>query len=269
MSPEELEAILDLRSILASTGHRVVLVGAYARETVFDRALGGVTHRATRDVDFAIRVASWTEFESIATALTTTRLFRRMKEDGIKFLHENETELDLLPYGDITDEDDILRWPQEPQRKMSMAGFATIEAHATEEDLGGIVLHVADLPSLVALKLFAYADRSHWTSKDLEDLIHILDHATEVLFDRVYKELGGDLASTDYANYGALLLGLDLRTRLDDATLKRLLTIVRSSILRAPAYPELSRTAAPRRLDLDTAIQRFEALAAGMARART
>ncbi len=57
MTPEISEAIADLQSIFESTGHSLVLIGAFAREVTLDRAIGQGSHRATRDVDAAVRVA--------------------------------------------------------------------------------------------------------------------------------------------------------------------------------------------------------------------
>lgn len=262
MTDEVIEAIQALRSALAATGHQVVLVGAHARNLTIDRPLGHEPRR-TRDVDFAVRVADWTEYGVVATALVEIAGFQRRQTDTIKFLHPNGTELDIIPYGGIVDQDAMLRWPDDPQREMSMAGFAAIDAHVIDERVGDDILRVPHPSVLVALKIFAYADRSTQTLKDLEDLCTILQHATDLFHDRAFKELGDAVADYDYPDYGPLLIGRDIRARFDEHTLTMLLTIVRTKILRAPDYSDLYR-ARSRQVEPEEAIRHFGTLITGM-----
>jgi len=262
MTPDSLVAIRDLQAIVAATGHHIVLIGAYAREVTFDRAIGIPSLRATRDVDAAVRIAGWPEFELLATALTETGAVRRTERDGLKFVHRIGTEIDLLPYGDITDANATLRWPDDPARTMSLAGFTTLDAHAENADLGGVILPVADLCDLVALKLFAFNDRGDRTTKDLEDLAFILEHATDALHDRAFQELdGSELVARPYEEYGALFLGRDLRARIDDTARERLAAIVRRAAQGVPSLPRMLRASSERSADL---LERFDALEEGL-----
>jgi len=262
MTPDTLVALRDLQAIVAASGHHIVLIGAYAREVTFDRAIGIRSHRATRDVDAAVRIAGWAEFERLATEIAATGAFRRTERAGLRFIHRNGTEIDLLPYGDITDANATLRWPDDPARTMSLAGFTTLDAHAIDADLGGVILPVADLCGLVALKLFAFDDRGDRTTKDLEDLAFILEHATDALHDRAFQELDGhELIARPYEEYGALLLGRDLRTRFDDTAHERLAAIVRRAAQGLPVLPGMFRASPERSADL---LQRFDALEAGL-----
>jgi predicted nucleotidyltransferase len=263
MTPDALVAIRDLQAIVAATGHHIVLIGAYAREITFDRAIGIRSQRATRDIDAAVRIAGWAEFERLATEIVTTATFRRTERDGLKFVHRNGTEVDLLPFGGITGDDATLRWPDDPTRTMTLAGFGTLDERAVDADLGGVILPVADLCDLVALKLFAFNDRADRTTKDLEDLVFILEHATDALHDRAFKELdSSELIAQPYEEYGALLLGHDLRVRFDGPTRERLVSIARRAARRVPSLPALHRGSSSDQPDaLD---RRFAALEAGL-----
>lgn len=265
MTPDALAAIRDLQAIVTATGHHLVLIGAFAREVTFDRRISHRSPRATRDIDTAVRIAGWAEFEELAAALSASGAFRRTERAGLKFVHRNGTEVDLLPYGAIADRDAdaTLRWPNDPTRKMSLAGFAMLDAHAVDADLGGVILPVADLCDLVALKLFAFDDRGNQTIKDLEDLAFIVEHATEALHDRVFEDLDAEaLIDRPYEDYGALLLGRDLRDRFDDTTRERLAAIVRRAARRVPSLPGVFRASSPGRTD--DLLERFSALEAGI-----
>ena len=54
MRPDPLNALIEAVRSLESDGRRVMIVGAVARELVFDRTLGGRPHRVTRDLDVAV-----------------------------------------------------------------------------------------------------------------------------------------------------------------------------------------------------------------------
>lgn len=192
MGPDRSEAIADLRSVLDATGHSIVIIGAYGRELTFDRSVGRTSERATLDVDAAVRMRDWLEFEQLAGAIAASGHFLRTDRDGLTFRHRNGTELDLLPHGPIASPDSRLRWPNDPTRSLSVEGFDTLTAHVVHVSVGGVTVAVADLPALVALKLFAHDDRADHTRKDLEDLVFILRHATDSLGDRVFNELDGE-----------------------------------------------------------------------------
>ena len=70
MSTEPLSVLAEAVHLLERAGHRVVLVGAVARQTVFDSRLGRHPYRATRNVDAAVRVSDWKQYEQIASILT-------------------------------------------------------------------------------------------------------------------------------------------------------------------------------------------------------
>jgi predicted nucleotidyltransferase len=132
-----------------------------------------------------------------------------------------------------------------------------------DRGVGGVILPVADLCNLVALKLFAFTDRGDHTTKDLEDLTFILEHATDALHDRVFEELDGHiLIARPYEQYGALLLGRDLRIRFDDAACERLAAIARRAARRVPSLPGAFRASSSERSE--DLVQRFNALAAGV-----
>ena len=161
---DPVHAIVEAVQALESDGRRILLVGAFARELTFDRALGSRPYRATRDVDAGVEVASWEAYDSLATRLVMNTRFHRLEPDGLTFVHEDGTQLDLLPFGGILDRSGLLRWPRNPSRTLSLHGFEAADESAIVVHIGNIVVRVAALPNLVGLKLIAYRDRSQRTS---------------------------------------------------------------------------------------------------------
>ena len=101
MRPDPLNALIEAVRSLESDGRRVMIVGAVARELVFDRTLGGRPHRVTRDLDVAVRVSGWREYGILAATLTSETQFRLLEPNGITFVDPDGTSLDLLPFGGI------------------------------------------------------------------------------------------------------------------------------------------------------------------------
>ena len=53
MTPEHIEALADLPALLDAEGHSVVIIGAFAREATFDRAIERAPPRRTLDARHA------------------------------------------------------------------------------------------------------------------------------------------------------------------------------------------------------------------------
>lgn len=204
----ELEAVAVLARVAEARGLRVLLIGAFARQIVFDQQYEGQPYRATRDIDLGVRVATWGEYGDFITALVSAG-FTREAEHKLRYL--DGTEFDLLPFGGVVDEHNRLTW-WGSERVMSMDGFGSADAHGELRDVAGVRLRVANLPGLVALKLFAFRDRgTDPRSSDLGDLDYILSNASGALEKRVYTELfPAQLVALDYPELGPYLLGRDV-----------------------------------------------------------
>ncbi len=59
MSRPELVALAALATVAEDLGVSIVLIGALAREIVFDLSSAGHALRATRDVDAGVHVQDW------------------------------------------------------------------------------------------------------------------------------------------------------------------------------------------------------------------
>ncbi len=256
----ELEAVAVLARVAGARRLRVLLIGAFARQIVFDQQHEGQPYRATRDIDLGVRVATWSEYGDFITALASAG-FTREAEHKLRYL--DGTEFDLLPFGGVVDENNKLTW-RESECVMSMDGFNSADAHGELRGVAGVQLRVANLPGLITLKLFAFRDRgTDPRSSDLEDLNYIFSNASDTLRERVYADISpAHLGAFDYPELGPYLLGRDVAHTVSRDEVASLVVILDTRVLVAPDYALLSRAA--RSSDLEGTVARFRAFKQGL-----
>ncbi len=256
----ELEAVATLARVAEAYGLRTLLIGAFAREIVFDQQHEGRRYRATRDIDVGVYVATWTDYWAFVDALVTAG-FSHDAEHKLRYL--DGTELDLLPFGGVVDENNQLTW-MGGERVMSMNGFDSADAHSELRDVAGVQFRVANLPGLIVLKLFAFRERGlNLRSSDLGDLNYIFANASDAFTERIYAELTPELIEAlGYPELGPYLLGREVVTTVRPDEIEELTTIIDKYILAAPDYAVLSRLAGLS--ELKETIARFEAFKGGL-----
>jgi predicted nucleotidyltransferase len=198
-----------------------------ARDVILYHVFGLETGRATLDVDVAVAVDNWPEFERIKTRLVETgkvtidenrphRLFYRAIAEG------KRSPLDLLPFGGVERRPSEIAWPPDLSVVMNVAGYREALAAAEQVELrAGLVVRVASLPSLAVLKLFAWDDRGLEDARDALDfgaLLHSYSEAGNE--DRLY---GDEMPLLEAVGYdvdlaSARLLGKDAARIIGPAT---------------------------------------------------
>jgi predicted nucleotidyltransferase len=200
---------LDVLTLVDRVARQVGLdyfvTGAMARDILLYHVFGLETGRATLDVDLAVAVDSWPEFDAIKTRLIETaaviaddnrphRLFYRAGLEGKRY------PFDLLPFGGIEQRPSQIAWPPDLSVVMNVAGYREAFAAAEQVELHpGFVVRVASLPSLAVLKLFSWDDRGLEDSRDALDfgvLLHSYGEAGNE--DRLYGEEMPLLEAVDY-----------------------------------------------------------------------
>ena len=94
------------------------VIGATARDIIFEYAYGIKAPRGTRDIDLAVQIASWQEFQQLQNQLIATGQFSSTKM-AQRLLYQNEIPVDIVPFGAINHEGSIA-WPPENSIKMSV-----------------------------------------------------------------------------------------------------------------------------------------------------
>lgn len=211
-----------------------MLVGATARDILLTHVFGLSARRATYDVDFAIAVKDWAQFDALRARLIARGTFdsggqaqQRLYYKGARGdLHYH---LDLVPFGRISQGTDELAWPPDMKVIMNLAGYDDVLATAELVTFApGFDGKVVSLAGLAILKLVAWSDRGRENPKDAHDLIHLMDsYAAAGNIDRVYDE-EGVIEAGDYDPdlAGVYLLGKDIQRVASERTIGVLKQIV-------------------------------------------
>lgn len=158
--------LTDLQHRADECGVEIMVVGATARDILIRHVVGSVPERATADIDVAVAVSSWSHLRQL------THPFARRKGSEHKF-EVRETEVDVIPFGDIEDANRTITWPDDHQ--MNVFGFREAMDTAVRVTLpGDLVVAVASLPAQSLLKLSAWQDRHNDDRRDAIDLKTII-----------------------------------------------------------------------------------------------
>lgn len=209
-----------------------VVVGATARDILLTHVFGIDTDRATRDVDFAIAVESWVQFDQLKAQLASQpylsasdRLICRLEYSG----PAGRSPIDLVPFGGVASPSAHIAWPPDMDVVMNVAGYQDVLITAERVQVTpALTVRVASLPGLAILKLLAWLDRGSENPKDAHDLLILLRRYMDAgNSDRLYDEALEMLESVGYdpERGGAYLLGLDA-CRVAGSETKPLLTAI-------------------------------------------
>ncbi|GGY26252.1 nucleotidyl transferase AbiEii/AbiGii toxin family protein [Pseudoduganella albidiflava] len=196
-----------------------MLVGATARDILLTHVLGLAPTRATRDVDFAVAVKDWSQFAALRTRLVARGSFeeagilqQRLYYKGEK--GDLEYQLDLVPFGGVSQGTSEIAWPPDMKIIMNVAGYDDVLAAAELVTFApGFDGKVVSLAGLAILKLVAWSDRGRENPRDAYDLVHLIDNYTAAgNQDRVYGEDGViEEGEYDPELAGVFLLGRDMQ----------------------------------------------------------
>jgi predicted nucleotidyltransferase len=166
------------------------LVGAVARD-VWMRGIHNKTPlRATSDVDFAVLINDKGVYEKLKQYLIENEGFIPSKENAFALLWKDRMEVDLLPFGQIQDDEGKVTIQGTGFTTLHVPGFAEVY----EEGLPEVVLEGAHrfkfctLPGIVLLKFIAWSDRPEKRRDDIKDISEILHH----FFDMHSEEIWND-----------------------------------------------------------------------------
>lgn len=234
VDPITIEILREVAIGAEAEGVAHMLVGATARDVLLTHVFGLEIKRATYDVDFAVAVKDWQQFEALRARLIAHGTFK----DGGKVQQrlyyksadvEYDYHIDLVPFGEISKGTGEVAWPPDLKTIMNVAGYDDVLAAAElVEFTPGFIQKVVSIPGLAILKIVAWSDRGRDNPKDAQDLIFIMDNYTNAgNFDRIYEvEEALDAGDGDPDVAGVYLLGLDIRQVASASTLNTLQQIL-------------------------------------------
>lgn len=215
--------LADIKNICNLLGFDILVVGAGARILVLDKQYN-IEGRATKDLDFAVQVNDWSNFQSLSYQMTEVNnaLFKKARVEH-KFVHiSTEIEIDIVPFGIIGEPNQILEWTDGNQ--MSLLGLNEALSTAKIIDIDDIELKVANPYALLVLKFIAWNDRQE--IKDVEDIDFILKNYNDD--DRILVELLDEInqETVKYGDGAIFLLGQDICKTFSQSTIRKLQEIL-------------------------------------------
>lgn len=225
-----LEILIKIKDIADELKIEYFIVGATVRDMILNYAYGINIYRSTNDIDFAVRVKNWEEYELLVGKIKEAG-FKDDKRISQRYYY-NGMIIDFIPFGDISTKNDTITWPDHDQREMNIIGFD--DAYKNTEDIlikksPDIIIKAASVEGLVMLKIFSWNDRPlPIRIKDAKDLYLIITTYLKAgneqrLFDE-HQDLFEE--TEDYDLSGARLLGRDIKKSVSERVLKNLLGIL-------------------------------------------
>ncbi len=230
-----------IASVMNEVNLDFIVVGATARDFVLQHGFGIESKRGTLDVDLAIQVSNWGEFEELKKRLIQTGKF---EETGAaqKLKYMGRLPIDLIPFGSIEEVDGSISWPPDHEVRMNIIGFedayndAMLVRLKTDPVLDVLV---ASPPSLTALKLISWKDRAPGNTRDAIDLIFIIRSYLDIGNNERLHEEHPELIDEDfdYIRTGARLLGRDIANVLIGEAIERFKHILEEQTAEGDKYP--------------------------------
>ena len=208
------------------------IVGATARDILLEVHYGIGSKRATLDIDIAVFIENWEQFNHLKGELARIEHFTPTR-DIHRLMFQKRLPVDIVPFGGVAEKGDIIEWPPDGSIKMSVTGFQECFQHTVQvkiSDKPKLSVNVVSLTGLAILKLVSWDDNSARRQKDASDLVFIIRNYLDAgNLERLFEEAPDivDSGEYDYEAGSARLLGRDISEIAYTSTTKRLIEILR------------------------------------------
>lgn len=207
----------NVNTVANALGVGWLVVGATARDMIYHAAFDVQIKRGTEDIDFAIHVDDWETFNVLTTSLIEDYGYTRRKSEHRLDLPDSKLWIDIVPFGAIADKDGKFRWPNDPDKEISMLGFqdaleTAVTCRISEDPVFDLkVVHPA---VLILLKIISWRDRKHYKRTDAQDVAYAMRHYIDLDANdmRVYDDPTLYEGNLDMGTVGARLAGRDLKS---------------------------------------------------------
>jgi predicted nucleotidyltransferase len=229
------DLLKELNSFFGNVNVDFYVIGATARDIILSNLHDLVPDRKTDDLDIAIAITDWNQFQSIEETLPKKDGFTKSEEQKQRFIYKGVYVIDIVPFGDVAEDDGNIYWPPDETIAMSVLGFSEMaDSTICVEIDGEFSIQIASLPGLFILKLVAWKDRHLSGSKDAYDMALLLTNYLDINTERAVEE-HYDLYETDEFDQviaGAQLMARDVKLMIqeNDRTLEYLREILTEEI---------------------------------------
>ena len=267
LDPEFLELAELITHVTGILSIPFFLIGAKCRDLILVTLHDIDTIRATGDIDFAVCVSNWSQFEELKQALLSTEAFKKTRlVQRLNF--KSSLLVDLVPFGPVSGRNKKYSWPSEPGITMSTIGFE----EAYENSIPVIIrsdppltIQLASLAALVVTKLISWKDKYPDRARDAQDILLILKEYTAAgNVTRMFEE-APDLVENenfDFEGAGARLLGRDIAEFISTETKTEVLKILKEETGDKRHYPLITQMNPG--IDFEQKLRLLEELKAGL-----
>lgn len=216
----EIYSIID--RVMVKCDHPFYLIGASAIAVELLRK-GLKPSRGTKDIDFAVMLASLKEYEEVLTEMEMHG-FQKANDIPHRLYHaQYDTVIDLLPFGQI-EEQYTIRF-SDRKTEIHVLGFSEVFESARKVQMEKITIVVPPLEGIVLLKLIAWGDRPDRRSDDLGDILYIFEKYFEHNYDEIveyhYSTFPGEKDPFDTNLIGTEVIGRKIKKYLNRSTVLR------------------------------------------------
>lgn len=200
IDPEHTEVIWKIKKLLDELDIRFFLVGASARDFVMEHLHDVKAPRKTMDIDFGVRIESWESYETIEKRLLAVEGFEESSQK--QRFEYNDTFVDIVPFGNLSDGQNKISWPPEHQIVMSVAGFEDAYQCSTKIIISQdpfLEILVPTIPGMVVMKLLSWYDSYPERPKDAQDFyFFLINYRRTDIADELYEKKFDLLESEEY-----------------------------------------------------------------------
>ena len=115
-----------MEKIFRNFGVDYFLVGALARDIRLSAHKDFAAKRKTNDIDIAVMLDDEEQFYAIKDTLVATGEFEESGYNTMKLIYKKGIEVDLLPFGEIENEDRELKLSRHTLLVLDMSGFKEV-----------------------------------------------------------------------------------------------------------------------------------------------
>ena len=237
------DTLQALNKCFTSMNLNLYVVGATARDMIMKLLDETESKRKTKDLDVAIALSDWSQFNNLCEVLQTNYFHKGKAKQKFYYKgehHENDYEVDIVPFGEIAD-GEIIAWPPDGTPEMSVKCFTDVMEHAIPVKINEeFTVYIASLAGQFLIKLDSWRDRHNRDHKDAEDMYYILDKffLTSIMDDQTPPDdvdlnsedlirgaqwIGSymrDILSTEHLNYYSEIIQKELEKGTDSELLK-------------------------------------------------
>jgi len=209
------------------------VIGATARDIIFNLIYGIKIQRGTNDIDFSVRVRNWEDYTRLTDALKVNNF--SPSKIVHRFTYKTIPGIDIIPFGEISLDSSSIKWPDKEAKEMTVIGFEECFQDSESVRIQSnppLDIKIASTRGLVLMKLISWKDGFPSRSRDALDILYIIKNYIEAgNMDRLQSE-HSDLINDqfDFELTGAILLGRDIAEIANSQTMEFLVNILEEEI---------------------------------------